>query len=84
MLFTLVPITASASSTMKASGKIMDYIKEKEGCRLTAYQLSGEQYYTIGYGHYGPDVSKGQKITQAKADELGITMLFTGVRHFKH
>lgn len=70
MLFTLVPITASASSTMKASGKIMDYIKEKEGCVLTAYQLAGEEYYTIGYGHYGPDVSAGMTISQAQADSM--------------
>ena len=68
MLFTLVPITASASSTMKASGKIMEYIKEKEGCVLTAYKLDGEQYYTIGYGHYGPDVSPGDTITKAEAE----------------
>ena len=70
MLFVMLPISASASSLMKASGKIMDYIKSKEGCELTAYKLEGETYYTIGYGHYGPDVSKGQTITKAQADAL--------------
>ena len=71
MVLTLLPAGAfAATKTFKASSKIMDYIKSKEGCELTAYKLAGEEYYTIGYGHYGPDVSKGQKITQAKADEL--------------
>lgn len=71
LLFTLLPSSAfAATKTLKASDKIMDYIKSKEGCKLTAYRLEGETYYTIGYGHCGPDVSKGQKITQAKADEL--------------
>ena len=71
LLFALLPLSsAGAAGTMKASSKIMDYIKSKEGCKLTAYQLPGETYYTIGYGHYGPDVGKDQKITQAKAEEM--------------
>ena len=57
-------------NAMKASSRIMDYIKAKEGCRLTAYHLEGETYWTIGYGHYGSDVKQGQTITQARADEL--------------
>lgn len=44
-------------------------IKSFEGCRLTAYKpVAAEKYYTIGYGHYGADVTKGMKITQAQAD----------------
>lgn len=70
LLISLVPFSASAASSMKASGSIMTYIKTKEGCRLEAYKNSGETYYTIGYGHYGPDVKAGQKITQAEADKL--------------
>ena len=51
LLFALLPLSsAGAAGTMKASSKIMDYIKSKEGCKLTAYQLPGETYYTIGYG----------------------------------
>lgn len=45
-------------------------LKSLEGCRLTAYKLSNEKYYTIGYGHYGADVKKGQAITQAEAEAL--------------
>lgn len=40
-----------------------------EGCRLKAYKaVPTEKYWTIGWGHYGPDVSKDQTITQAQAD----------------
>lgn len=45
-------------------------LKSLEGCRLTAYKLANEKYYTIGYGHYGADVRKGQTITQAEAEAL--------------
>lgn len=46
-------------------------IKNFEGCRLTAYKpVPTETYWTIGWGHYGPDVKKGQTITQAEADAL--------------
>ena len=69
LLFSLVPFSASAASSMKASGNIIDYIKEKEGCRLEAYKLQGEKYWTIGYGHSGPDVKQGQVITEDEADK---------------
>ncbi len=46
-------------------------IKQFEGCRLTAYKpVPNEKYWTIGWGHYGPDVQPGQTITQAEADRL--------------
>lgn len=46
-------------------------IKNFEGCRLKAYKpVSTEKYWTIGWGHYGPDVKEGQVITQAEADAL--------------
>lgn len=49
----------------------LDLIKSFEGCRLTAYKpVSTEKYWTIGWGHYGSDVTQGMKITQARADEL--------------
>lgn len=47
----------------------LDLIKRYEGLRLTAYKpVSTEKYWTIGYGHYGPDVTQGMTITQAQAD----------------
>ncbi len=46
-------------------------IKYWEGCRLTAYKpVKGEKYWTIGWGHYGPDVKQGRTITQAQADAM--------------
>lgn len=46
-------------------------IKNWEGCRLTAYKpVPTETYWTIGWGHYGPDVRQGDTITQAEADAL--------------
>lgn len=46
-------------------------IKAFEGCRLKAYKaLESEKYWTIGWGHYGPDVREGQVITQGEADAL--------------
>ncbi len=54
---------------MKTSQTGIDLIKRFEGCRLTAYKpVATETYYTIGYGHYGPDVKAGMQITQAQAD----------------
>ena len=55
---------------MKISEKGLDLIKNFEGCRLTAYKpVAAEQYYTIGWGHYGPDVKQGMTITQEQADK---------------
>ena len=46
-------------------------IKKYEGCRLKAYKpVPSEKYWTIGWGHYGPDVKEGQVITQPEADRL--------------
>lgn len=56
---------------MKISENGLNLIKEFEGCRLTAYKpVQTEPYWTIGWGHYGPDVQAGQTITQFQADEM--------------
>ena len=61
---------------MKISQKGIDLIKSFEGCKLVAYKaVSTEKYYTIGYGHYGADVTKGMRITQSKADALLVSDL---------
>ena len=44
-------------------------IVEREGMRLTAYTCPAGKL-TIGIGHTGPDVKKGQRITEARAYEL--------------
>lgn len=46
-------------------------IKRFEGCRLTAYKaLPTEEHWTIGWGHYGPEVRPGDTLTQAEADAM--------------
>lgn len=55
---------------MKTSKSGINLIKQFEGCRLVAYKaVPTEKFYTIGYGHYGADVTKGMVITQIKAEE---------------
>jgi len=50
-----------------------DYIREEEGCVLTAYKI-GDGMITIGYGHAEPistsQYKVGDKITQERAEEL--------------
>ena len=71
MLLTLFPMSAAAGSDMKASDEVKLTIKNYESCRLTAYKAHpSEEYYTIGWGHYGPDVKEGMTITQVQADAL--------------
>lgn len=61
---------------MKTSTAGINLIKKFEGCRLNAYKpVPTERYWTIGYGHYGPDVKPGMVITQAQAEiMLGIDL----------
>lgn len=44
-------------------------VKDFEGCELKAYKCPAG-VWTIGYGHTGPDVKPGLKITQARANAL--------------
>jgi len=55
--------------SLSISGEGVALIKSFEGCHLTAYYCPAG-VLTIGWGHTGPDVYKGQTITQARADEL--------------
>jgi GH24 family phage-related lysozyme (muramidase) len=54
---------------MKISQTGLDLIKRFEGCELEAYQ-DAVGIWTIGYGHTGPNVHEGLKITQAHADAI--------------
>lgn len=47
----------------------LSLIKRFEGLRLTAYK-DAIGVWTIGWGHTGPDVTPGLKISEAKAEEL--------------
>lgn len=58
----------------KISKSGIDLIKSFEGCRLTAYKpVPTETYWTIGWGHYGPDVKQDMTITQEQADAMLVT-----------
>jgi GH24 family phage-related lysozyme (muramidase) len=58
----------SAATDLSSAG--LSLIERFEGLRLAAYHLPGETYWTIGYGHYGPDVRPGSSISQAQAVAL--------------
>lgn len=54
---------------MKISSNGINLIKSFEGCRLISYKARpSEKYFTIGYGHMGPDVKENMVISQAQAD----------------
>ena len=56
---------------MTGSDFIIKKIESFECCVLHAYKARpAEKYYTIGYGHYGPDVTADMVITQAEADSM--------------
>lgn len=56
---------------MTISKKGIELIKLFEGFREKAYKaVKTEEYYTIGYGHYGSDVKRGQVITAAQGEQL--------------
>lgn len=49
----------------------IELIKRFEGCKYKAYKaLKTEKYYTIGYGHYGADVTAKMEITEDIAEAL--------------
>ena len=45
----------------------LDFIKQREQCRLLAYQDSGGRW-TVGYGATGPAIGPGTQWTQSEAD----------------
>ena len=59
----------TSQMTMKTSQEGIDLIKRFEGCKLEAY-LCPANVWTVGYGHTGPDVIKGLKISQGTAEVL--------------
>jgi lysozyme len=73
--------TNSAAMDLRISPKGLAMLKQHEGVLLRAYDDFRPRYVlkvgdvvkgtlTIGYGHTGPDVRIGQKITQLEADAL--------------
>jgi lysozyme len=53
---------------MQVNDRFFDFIKQVEGCVLTAYRDTGG-VWTIGYGHTG-NVTPGQVISEQDAKEL--------------
>lgn len=54
---------------MKTSEKGIELIKKFEGCKLQAYKaIPSEKHWTVGYGHYGPDVTPNMLISQVQAE----------------
>lgn len=71
---TVIGLTMKVANTIsgkKVSEAGANLIKSFEALRLTAYKaLPTEQYYTIGYGHYGSDVKAGMQITKEQAEKM--------------
>lgn len=56
---------------MKTSKVGIELIKYYEGFRSNAYKpVKTEKYFTIGYGHYGADVSPNMTITREQGEDL--------------
>ena len=65
---------------MSPSQACLNLIKRFEGCRLDAYPDpgTGGDPWTIGYGHTGPEVHKGLRISQ----DIAEAYLLKDVTHF--
>lgn len=56
---------------MKTSQKGIGFIKSFETLQLKAYKaVPTELYFTVGYGHYGPDVNSSTELTKEEAERL--------------
>lgn len=64
------PANDNVRSGYTTSERMVDIIKTYEGFSPKAVRLTGEDEYTIGYGHYGADVRAGDTITEAEATAL--------------
>ena len=54
---------------MTTGEKGLTLIKKWEGCTLKAYKLTGEKYYTIGYGHsFDTSITAGTVWTKQQAE----------------
>lgn len=53
---------------MAVSQTTLNFIKQFEGCKLTAYQDQGG-VWTCGWGSTGPDITEGTSWTQQQADD---------------
>ena len=61
---------ASEISQSNRVSAFSDYLLKFEGFDEVARRGAGEKYFTIGHGHYGPDVKEGQRISRKDAGLL--------------
>ena len=60
-----------SKNTMTTSQNMINIIKEQEGLSLKACKaIPSEEHWSIGYGHYGPEVGANQTITESEAEAL--------------
>ena len=55
---------------MKMNDEGIRLIKSFEGFRTKPYQLNGEKYYTVGWGHYGKDVNPNKIYTLEECERF--------------
>jgi len=70
---------------MNISENCINLIKEFEGYKLKPYKLAEEEYYTVGYGHYGQDVNPNKKYTKKEVEALlyeDVQRFMTGVLRY--
>lgn len=67
----IIDKTKEPAPKLKTGQGGINLIKKYEGCRLEAYPdpATNNDPWTIGYGHTGPEVKKGLKITLDQAEE---------------
>lgn len=61
---------AMAGKPNNTMNTYMNFLKKEEGFRAEPYKLPGEEFNTIGFGHYGSDVQDGLKITERQANNI--------------
>ena len=78
------------TTDMKVSKEGLFLLKKYEGLSFRAYKAHpSEKFWTIGYGHYGKDVTEDMVITEARADvlllqdlrifEVGVERVYQGI-----
>jgi lysozyme len=61
----------NAARVTRVSQRGLDLIKKYEGFSAHAYKpVPGEKFWTVGYGHYGPDVHPTTHVTLSHATRL--------------
>ena len=65
----LIQAAKRCQETLQPSQRIIEFIKDFEKCRLTAYMPTPDDVPTIGWGSTGADVRLGMTWTQTQADE---------------